>query len=205
MLGSGRCVGAIRRAIVIGKSRIPPAKAMEMRVNNDRGLLFRRDNLSGRKHGGKWDRPRRALYQLSTIQSFHLCFSSALQLRIEQKPNALIADFADTKILDESRISQLGEEFDALMGKLPACNRLVLDFTGVVFMSSAMIGKLIALNKACKQAKVDLRIRNVCAPIMGVFKVTRLNMLFKIGIGDFGEEESSENGRAPIHGEKSVA
>ncbi len=57
--------------------------------------------------------------------------------------------------------------------------RLLVDFRGVQFMSSAMIGKLVLLNKAAKQQSLDLRFANISPNVLEVFKITRLHELFR--------------------------
>ena len=39
--------------------------------------------------------------------------------------------------------------------------KLLLDFTGVSFMSSAMIGKLVLLHKKCKSAEILMKVCNI--------------------------------------------
>jgi anti-sigma B factor antagonist len=87
--------------------------------------------------------------------------------------------FTDGKILDTQRIEQLGKE---LIDSVPQAlhKKLLLNFRGVSFMSSAMISKLVLLNKACKTGGVTLKFCEVSSNLMEVFKITKLNKVFDI-------------------------
>ncbi len=91
----------------------------------------------------------------------------------------LIVGFTDSKILDSQRIEQIGKD---LLGSVPEAlhKKLVLNFRGVSFMSSAMITKLVMLNKNCKAQGVALKFCDVSPNVMEVFKITKLNKLFDI-------------------------
>ena len=100
-------------------------------------------------------------------------------LRAEQKDGVLVLQFADTKILDESTIDQIGKELSEACEQA-ASKKLLLNFKGVSFMSSAMIGKLVLLNKKCKSAEINLKLCAISENVMEVFKIMRLNKVFDI-------------------------
>ena len=91
----------------------------------------------------------------------------------------LIIGFTDSKILDSQRIEQVGRE---LQDTVPQAinKKLLLNFHGVSFMSSAMITKLVMLNKTCKAQTVVLKFCEVSPNVLEVFKITKLNKLFDI-------------------------
>ena len=91
----------------------------------------------------------------------------------------LIVGFTDSKILDSQRIEQVGKE---IMDIIPQAihKKLLVNFRGVSFMSSAMITKLVMLNKGCKAQGIALVFCEVSANVMEVFKITKLNKLFNI-------------------------
>ena len=93
--------------------------------------------------------------------------------------NVLVVSFKDFKILDEQKIAEIGYEMTTLVGKTPA-GRMLVNFEGVTFMSSAMIGKIIQLNKKCKENNVDLRLCTISPNVMEVFKLMRLNKVLDI-------------------------
>ena len=95
----------------------------------------------------------------------------------------LVVGFTDSKILDSQRIEQVGKE---LQEATPQAihKKLLLNFRGVSFMSSAMITKLVMLNKGCKAQGVALKFCEVSPNVMDVFKITKLNKLFDIQDGE---------------------
>jgi len=100
--------------------------------------------------------------------------------------NVLIVYFQDVRIIDDSRISSLGQELGELINNT-SNSRIILNFQNVGFMSSAMIGKLVLFGKKCKEAKVKLRLCTIGENVEEVFKLMRLNKVFDI---DKNEETS---------------
>ncbi|MBP85377.1 MAG: anti-anti-sigma factor [Planctomycetaceae bacterium] len=103
---------------------------------------------------------------------------SALTSREEE--DVLVVSFTDAKILDEARIQQIGKEMMEMAAAAETNKKLLVNFQGVQFMSSAMIGKLVLLNKKSKAATVDLKFCSITPNVLEVFKITRLNKVFKI-------------------------
>ncbi len=97
----------------------------------------------------------------------------------EMNGEILVVGFMDSKILDSQRIEQVGRE---LQDAVPQATnkKLLLNFRGVSFMSSAMITKLVILNKECKLQSVALKFCEVSPNVLEVFNITRLNKLFDI-------------------------
>ncbi|MBM3998918.1 MAG: STAS domain-containing protein [Planctomycetes bacterium] len=102
---------------------------------------------------------------------------SSLDLREEE--NVLVVSFTKAKILDETTIEQIGKELMEAIGKAPD-QKIVLNFGGVSFMSSAMIGKLVLFNNKCKAADVKLKLCGISDNVIEVFKITKLNKVFDI-------------------------
>lgn len=112
---------------------------------------------------------------------------------VETKEEVIVVYFADGKILDSQRIEQVGKELqDAVPQALH--KKLLLNFRGVSFMSSAMISKLVTLNKKCKGDSVELKFCEVSPNVMEVFKITKLHKVFDIkdseekAISSFGKK-----------------
>jgi anti-sigma B factor antagonist len=97
----------------------------------------------------------------------------------QQNGEILVIGFTDSKILDNQRIEQVGKE---LLEKVAQAthHKLLLNFRGVSFMSSAMITKLVMLNRRCKEQEIVLKFCEVSPNVMEVFKITKLNKLFDI-------------------------
>ena len=105
--------------------------------------------------------------------------SSMAAITTQNQGEILIVGFTDSKILDSQRIEQVGKD---LQESVPQAihKKLLLNFRGVSFMSSAMITKLVMLNKNCKAQGVGLKFCEVSPNVMEVFKITKLNKLFDI-------------------------
>lgn len=95
----------------------------------------------------------------------------------------LVVGFTDSKILDSQRIEQVGRELQEVVPQA-IHKKMLLNFRGVSFMSSAMITKLVMLNKNCKAQGVNLKFCEVSPNVMEVFKITKLNKLFDIQEGE---------------------
>ena len=101
-------------------------------------------------------------------------------LKSQEIEDVLVVYFTDAKILDEARIAQIGKELMDMATSAATSKKMVLNFQGVQFMSSAMIGKLVLLNKKCKTDEINLKLCNISANVLEVFKITRLNKVFDI-------------------------
>ncbi|MCE9554692.1 MAG: STAS domain-containing protein [Planctomycetes bacterium] len=91
----------------------------------------------------------------------------------------LVIYFTEAKILEEATLQGIGRE---LMEFAARCDsqQMLLNFENVKFMSSAMLGKLVQLNKKCKEDKIDLKLCSIAESLMEVFKLTRLNKILDI-------------------------
>ncbi|MBC8873779.1 MAG: STAS domain-containing protein [Planctomycetes bacterium] len=109
----------------------------------------------------------------------------------KQNGDVLIAQFTSQRLFDDSLIAQAGRELSEIAEK--AAGGMILDFQGVMFMSSSMIGQIVVLNKKCRASNTEIRMCNLAPSIMEVFEITRLNKVFKIcasaedALTDFGQ------------------
>ena len=99
--------------------------------------------------------------------------------QVERLDDALVVHFHDSKITGELAISGLGDELYAIAGR-PDCQKLVLDFSNVDFLSSAMLGKLISINRKINEKGGILRLCGICPNIRLIFKYTHLDTIFDI-------------------------
>ena len=100
-------------------------------------------------------------------------------VRLERLDDALVAHFLDSRITGKLAISTLGIELDAIVNR-PDCQKLVLDFSNVDFLSSAMLGKLLSINRKMKEKAGILRLCGVCPSIRLIFKYTHLDTILDI-------------------------
>lgn len=96
-----------------------------------------------------------------------------------EKADVLVVQFTSQKILSDVVIAQIGRELLELADQA-GDGKMLLDFQGVTFMSSAMIGKIVLVNKKCKANKTTIKLCDISPSIMEVFEITRLNKVFSI-------------------------
>lgn len=101
-------------------------------------------------------------------------------LRSKEIEDVLVVNFTEAKILDEAKITQIGNELRDMATSAKDKKKMVVNFQGVSFMSSAMIGKLVLLHKQCKTLEVSLKLCEISNNVMEVFKITKLNKVFDI-------------------------
>lgn len=121
---------------------------------------------------------------LSVLQLPWRCGTHSMAaITTKQHDEILVVGFTDSKILDSQRIEQVGRELLEVVGQADQ-RKLLLNFRGVSFMSSAMITKLVMLNKGCKAQGVALKFCEVSPNVLEVFKITKLTKLFDIQEGE---------------------
>jgi anti-anti-sigma factor len=101
------------------------------------------------------------------------------QLRVVEVGSVTVIRFANSKIVDEAEIQELGSELFSLVEQ-ESRESLLLNFEDVKFLSSAALGKLIKLDKIVKSNGGELKLANIRPEILEVFAITRLDKLFDI-------------------------
>jgi anti-sigma B factor antagonist len=101
------------------------------------------------------------------------------RLQISSHKNIQIAEFTESRILDELNINEIGQTLEELL-KSHERPRLLLDFSNVDHLSSAALAMFITVNNLVKQLNGQLRMCHIRPQILEVFVITRLNRLFKI-------------------------
>jgi anti-anti-sigma factor len=95
------------------------------------------------------------------------------------KDDILTIRIQDERLVEPEQLKRLFEDLHALLGKSDE-QQVILDFANVKFMASAMLGKLVALQKKCEEYRAKLKLCNVAPDILEVFKITKLNKVFDI-------------------------
>lgn len=101
------------------------------------------------------------------------------RLKVTENGAVTVVRFADSRILHEEHIQELGDELFRLV-EMDNRKAILLNFSSVEFLSSAALGKLITLEKKVKAAGGRLKLCNIRPEIYEVFAITRLNKLFDI-------------------------
>jgi anti-sigma B factor antagonist len=100
-------------------------------------------------------------------------------LMSQKNGEVLVVYFNDARILDAAEIDQIKGDTVELIGKAED-GKMLLNFQEVRFMSSAMLGALVTINKTCKAAEVRLKLSNIATDLMQCFTLTGLDKLFEI-------------------------
>jgi anti-sigma B factor antagonist len=91
----------------------------------------------------------------------------------------MIIRLRDAKIVEDRAIQQLGIELlEAVQGK--AGPRVILNFTGVRYLSSAALGKLITLRRRVDQLGGKFLLCDIGPEPLDVFKIAKLDEYFEI-------------------------
>lgn len=95
------------------------------------------------------------------------------------KDDVLTIRILDERLVDPEHLKRLFDDLYALLGKSEE-RQVLLDFTPVKFMASAMLGKLVAFQKKCEEYRAKLKLCGIVPDILEVFKITKLNKVFDI-------------------------
>jgi anti-sigma B factor antagonist len=100
-------------------------------------------------------------------------------ISVEYVKNATIVSFTDEKILEEKDINSLQESIMSVIEQAEQIH-LIIDFSHVKFLSSAVLGLLIRISKRIYEHDGRLRLCNIDPKIYEIFKITRLTKTFDI-------------------------
>ena len=101
------------------------------------------------------------------------------RIEVREVAGIAVVQFRDAKYTDELRILELGQELLDLVEN-GGYRKIVLNFGRIEFFSSGALGKLITLDKRIRALTGTLVCCNIQPDIFEVFKITRLDRLFKI-------------------------
>jgi anti-sigma B factor antagonist len=101
------------------------------------------------------------------------------RLEVEVIGDVLAVNFIDRKILDEQNIQIIGKQLFSLVDEAE-CSKVLLNFGNVEYLSSAALGKFIAMNKKLGKRLGRLVLCGIDPEIFEVFEITKLERFFKI-------------------------
>jgi len=104
--------------------------------------------------------------------------STYQHLKLSKDGQALVVHFVDRQIAGVTPFA-VGQELHAMTME-EECGNVVLDFSGVDFLTSEMLGKVVVLNKRLRQKGGTLSLRGLCPQIRQVFAVTKLDLILDI-------------------------
>lgn len=100
-------------------------------------------------------------------------------LSVNFRGSVVTATLTDEKILDESQLQSLETSFMPLIEQNPKI-QLIIDFSNVKFLTSAVLGLLIRISKKVYENDGRLRLCSINPKIMEIFRITRLDKIFEI-------------------------
>ena len=95
--------------------------------------------------------------------------ASTPHIQVEIFDEGTVVSFVDERIVEESLIEAIGQQLLNLVEKQGHTN-LVLDFSKVKFLASAMLAKLFTLRRRVDQAKGKIHLCGIDRDLRVVFK-----------------------------------
>lgn len=99
-------------------------------------------------------------------------------LIVQAYDGIVLVQIAKDRLLDIPVINAIGAELTALLDRYPKPS-VVIDMSQVAYLSSGMVGKLIAFYKGVIGLKGRMAISGVRADLMPLFKVTQIDRLIR--------------------------
>lgn len=100
-------------------------------------------------------------------------------VKVTNIDDVTVVRFVERKILDEGNIQELGQELFQLVEEEKK-TKLLLNFTNVEFLSSAALGKFIALEKKMRAHSGRLKFCCIRPEIYVVFDIAKIYKLIDI-------------------------
>ena len=104
---------------------------------------------------------------------------SYCHLDVGKNGDLIVVRLGKHGVLDELTVNEISDELLGVADR-PDCHRLLLDFSGVAYLSSAMLAKLVRLHRKMVPEGEKLRLCGMNSHLRSVFTTTRLDRLFDI-------------------------
>lgn len=104
----------------------------------------------------------------------------------------LIVRFTSPSLTEPMMLERLRRDMESRLAELPKGARVLISFKGVEFVSSQIIGLMLACKEQIRQKKGKFALARLGANIRDILKLTKLESQFTIG-----ETETSIVGRRP--------
>ena len=105
--------------------------------------------------------------------------SSKSKVMMTSEGDVAVVSILESRILDESNVQAMYEEIEGIISKKYVL-KMVIDFKDVTHLSSAVIGKIIALHKKLAAEKGQLKLSGLNPVIRKVFEVTKVDKIIEI-------------------------
>jgi anti-sigma B factor antagonist len=109
-------------------------------------------------------------------------------LLMEQEPSRIIVEygqdvtfvtFVDERLVDEQQIRELQESIEPVIEKNQG-GKLILNFSNVKFMTSALLGLLVRIHKRVCESGGSMQLSNLNSNLQRIFEITQLTKIFHI-------------------------
>jgi anti-sigma B factor antagonist len=104
---------------------------------------------------------------------------STRHLDIDEHGDVTLIRFRDDRVTDPMEIEDMGRQLYNVL-EYKNCDKLVIDFSPVEFLSSATIGKLISLNRKARVCKTAVRLCGMQQGVKDIFHLCSLDRVFDI-------------------------
>ena len=105
--------------------------------------------------------------------------NSYSQLKIDSVGKIHVVTFVANRVMAPIVIEDLGKELQTLFDEHSG-ETFLLDLQNVEFLSSAVLNRLIVLDKSVKSTQGVMAFSNLRPAVCEVFAITKLDLLFKI-------------------------
>ena len=99
---------------------------------------------------------------------------------VHYEAEATVVECVESKLSDEMTIQAWSEEVKKAIETTLAPTRVIVNFSRVRFMSSSALRALITLRTLAASTRVPLILCNISEANMEVFKITKLDSIFRI-------------------------
>lgn len=98
------------------------------------------------------------------------------RIALEEEEGVPVVRFLDRQLMDDRTVREAG---DQVMATLPAGVpvRVILDFSGVAMMSSAMLGRLVLLLRRVDASGGRMRLCELAPAVQDVLRTTNLDRI----------------------------
>ena len=98
---------------------------------------------------------------------------------VEYGQDVTFVTFVDERIVDEEQIRELKEALEPAIEKNED-NKLILNFSNVNFMTSALLGLLVRVHKKVCESGGRVQLTNLDSNLHRIFEITQLTKVFDI-------------------------
>ena len=99
-------------------------------------------------------------------------------LKVSHRGEVCIVRFAEAKLVNPV-VEELGYEFQSVAA-LENSGKVLMNFAGVTFVASGLLGKLLLLNRRLKQEGGRLTLCEMVPQVRAIFSTMQLDQMFDI-------------------------